>query len=211
MSNDKNNNLPAVPEQRAVQLHNNGLKAGALIEQAIANLNPDQMGNLMAKAADEALRLEVKGREQNLDYVAGKKTIEDHIDTFSMLEKGKEGKFTTVRQTVVSDVKTGAGNMRIESKFGGVCFVATAAYGDADHANVRFLRAFRDDCLTYSSGGRAFIDWYWRVGPRLALIVGKHTSLKWLTCRILSLIIVSIGLFWEAKASNIAVKRDAAR
>lgn len=202
MSNDKKTTYPAVPEQRAVQLHNNGLKAGALLEQAIANLNPDQMGNLIAKAADEALRLEVKAREQNLDYVAGKKTIEDHIDTFAMLEKGKEGKFTTVRQTVVSDVKTGAGNMRIESKSGGVCFVATAAYEDVDHPNVRFLRAFRDDCLVYSSGGRAFIDWYWKVGPRLALIVGNYILLKWLTRRVLSLIIVSIRLFWEVKASN---------
>lgn len=211
MSNDKNDNLPAAPGQRSVQLHSNGLKAGALIEQALANLKPDQMSNLMAKAADEALRLEVKGREQNLDYVTSKKTIEDHIDTFAMLEKGKEGKFTTVRQSVVSDVKTPAGNMRIESKSGGACFVATAAYEDSDHANVRFLRAFRDDCLVHSSGGRAFIDWYWRVGPQLALIVGNYTILKLLARHVLSLIVVSVGLFWEAKASNIAVKRGAAR
>lgn len=203
MSNDKYDKLPAVPEQRAAQLHNNGLKAGTLIDQALSNLNQEQVCNLLTKAADEALRLEVKAREQDLDHYAGKKKIEDHIDTFDMLEKGKEGKFTTVRQKIVSDINTGAGKMRIESKSGATCFVATTAYENADHENVRFLRAFRDDCLVYYSGGRAFINWYWRVGPQLALIVGNYTSLRWLTRRVLSLIIVSIGLFWKVKASNI--------
>ncbi|MCB0738956.1 MAG: hypothetical protein KDC92_15715 [Bacteroidetes bacterium] len=202
MSNDKNDKLPTVPKQHAVQLHNNGLKSGSLIEQALTSLNTDQMSNLMTKAAEEALRLEVKGREQGLDYVTGKKAIEDHIDTFAMLEKGKEGKFTTVRQSVVSNVKTGAGNMQIESKSGASCFVATVAYENADHANVRFLRAFRDEFLAYSSNGRAFIGWYWRVGPRLALIVGNNALLKWFTRCLLSLIIVSIGLFWNANESN---------
>ncbi|KAF7962795.1 hypothetical protein AWV80_17510 [Cupriavidus sp. UYMU48A] len=116
----------------------------------------------------------MKAREQNLDYVAGKKALEDHIEAFDMLDK--RGRLT--RQNVTSDIKTGAGNMRVESKSGATCFVATAAYGDGDHPNVRFLRSFRDGWLQRRKSGRAFIDWYWRVGPKLAEVVGSREPLR---------------------------------
>jgi hypothetical protein len=48
------------------------------------------------------------------------------------------------------------------------CFVATAAYGDPSHADVVFLRAFRDQWLVHRPWGRAFIAFYWRVGPWMA-------------------------------------------
>lgn len=150
----------------------------------------------MAKAADEALRLEVKTRELHIDYVAGKKTIEDHVYTFAMLEK--QGKLT--RQKVVSEVKTGAGNMRIESKSGATCFVATATYGDADHPNVRFLRAFRDDCLVRTSIGRTFIGWYWVIGPKLASQVCKYSLLRSLSHASISLLVIVIKLFTKVRS-----------
>ena len=128
----------------------------------------------MAKAGEEALRLEVKSREQNMDYVAGKKVAEDHIDTFNMLEKGGR----TTRQTVTSDIKTGAGNMRIESKSGATCFVASVAYDDPNHPDVMFLRSFRDNVLSNSQNGQAFIAWYWKNGPKLAQFVGKSVVLR---------------------------------
>jgi hypothetical protein len=158
----------------SVQLHGNGLKAGSLIEQSVSNLNQDQAKQLMAKAADEALRLEVKNREQNMDYVVGKKAAEDHIDTFSLLEKN--GKLT--RQKVISDIKTGAGNLRIESKSGATCFVASVAYGDPNHADVAFLRHYRDTVLNAYTLGRSFISWYWRWGPVLAKAIGWSGILR---------------------------------
>src|ERR1019366_5064190 len=115
MSEEKNRLHPATlaREGRVIQLHDGGSgSVGALIDHALANLTAEQARNLSGRAAEEALRLEVKRRDQNLDYVYGKKKIEDHIDAFAMLEK--QGMLT--RQTVVTDVKTGAGNMRIESK-----------------------------------------------------------------------------------------------
>lgn len=50
----------------------------------------------------------------------------------------------------------------------GTCFVATAAYRDAMHPDVVFLRAFRDQWLAHHAFGRAFIAFYWRVGPSIA-------------------------------------------
>jgi len=173
MSDEKKFPIKA-QSRNAVQLHDNGLRAGSLVELSLSRLDTRQVRNLMAKAGEEALRLEVKNREQNMDYVVGKKVIEDHIDTFNMLDKS--GKMT--RQSVTSDIKTGAGNMRIESKSGATCFVASVAYDDPNHPDVMFLRGFRDDVLSKSAKGQAFIAWYWKNGPKLARIVGKSSVLR---------------------------------
>lgn len=50
----------------------------------------------------------------------------------------------------------------------GTCFVATAAYGDRLHPEVVWLRAWRDRVLVRTAAGRAFIRFYWMVGPRMA-------------------------------------------
>jgi hypothetical protein len=55
--------------------------------------------------------------------------MEDHIEVFATIEKGER----TTWQIVTSDIKTGAGNMRIESKSGAICFIASIAYGDPNH------------------------------------------------------------------------------
>lgn len=157
-----------------VQLHDNGLKAGTLIDNALSRLNSDQVQNLVAKAGDEALRLEVKHREQNMDYIAGKRDIDNHIDAFKILDKN--GKFT--RNIVETDVKTGAGNMKITSKSGATCFVASMAYGDINHPDVILLRSYRDNVLNKHAIGRSFIAWYWRNGPKLADAIGWSHTLR---------------------------------
>jgi hypothetical protein len=175
MSDEKS--LPTKGKGGDIQLHDNGLRAGSLIDQSLRNLDQQQAQHLMAKAAEEALRLEVKNREQNMDYVVGKKAAEDHIDTFNMLEKG--GRMT--RQSVTSDIKTGAGNLRIESRSGATCFVASVAYGDPNHPDVMFLRSYRDSVLTLSRNGRVFISWYYENGPKLAHVVRGSAVLKGLS------------------------------
>lgn len=174
-----NNHYPASisrhTDRKIHVLHANGSDGvGGLIDNAVANLNQKQVQVLSAKAANEALRLEVKMREQNLDFVAARRAIDDHNDVFAILDKS--GKLT--RQKVVSSINTGAGNMRIESKAGATCFVASAAYEDPNHPDVMFLRWIRDQHLRYNPTGRAFIDWYWRVGPRLAVVVSRHEWLR---------------------------------
>lgn len=55
------------------------------------------------------------------------------------------------------------------------CFVATAVYGDPEHADVVFLREWRDRHLSPGARGRAamrlLVAAYARVGPRLAHVV----------------------------------------
>ena len=184
--------LPSQPgSERNVQLHDNGLKAGSLIGQAVTRLSKEQADNLMVKAGEEALRLEGKQHGLNIEYVHGKKALEDHIDAFAMLEKN--GRLT--RQRVTTEIKSGNTRMHIESKSGGTCFVATAAYQDAEHPDVEYLRGFRDQTLVRYNAGRSFIDWYWKVGPRLASFVNRHPSLRPLARRSISLIVKTIKVF----------------
>jgi hypothetical protein len=51
---------------------------------------------------------------------------------------------------------------------GGACFVATAAYGDRLHPDVRALRDFRDRHLIRWRVGRGFVRVYWIIGPIMA-------------------------------------------
>lgn len=60
---------------------------------------------------------------------------------------------------------------------GASCFVATAAYRDPWHPDVKYLRAFRDQWLVHRAWGRAFVAFYWRVGPRMAGPVRRHAWL----------------------------------
>lgn len=63
------------------------------------------------------------------------------------------------------------------------CFIATAAYGNYDHPDVRQLRHFRDKTLRHSALGRTFIVWYYRYGPELAEYVEDRPffrrSIRW--------------------------------
>ena len=185
-----NKNIPSTSGNRNVELHDNGLKAGSLIGQAVSRLSKEQADNLMQKAGDEALRLESKQHELNIEYVHAKKTVEDHVDTFNMLEKS--GRLTT--QKVTTDVKSGNSTMRIESKSGAKCFVATAAYQDEHHPDVNYLRVFRDETLSKSAVGRSFIDWYWHTGPKLANFVEDKPIMRSLAKFSIGIIVKAIKL-----------------
>ena len=172
MSDD--HSLPAkTTSNRSVELHGSGMRAGSLLDFSLKNLSKEQQENLVAKAGEEALRLQVKNAEMEMDYLHGKKQMQDHVDVFNMLER--DGK--TTRQSVASEIKTGAGTMRIESK-SGICFVATATYGNADHPDVCFLRNFRDKILIKTKAGKIFIDWYYQNGPKIAFLIYNSNILK---------------------------------
>lgn len=55
---------------------------------------------------------------------------------------------------------------------GGGCFVATASFGNVAHPDVTWLRKFRDTKLVHSRSGRAFIRFYWKVGP----VMGRYVN-----------------------------------
>ena len=169
---DDDRRVPATRDANkgSVQLHDNGLSAGNLIDQALSRLDESQVKALGVEAGKEALRLQARQTQQNIDYTTGKKVAEDHIDTWDTLNK--HGR--TTRQSVTSDIDTGAGKMRIESKSGATCFVASAAYEDPNHPEVMFLRWYRDQVLVNSQAGRIVTAAYWKVGPSLARAIAPY-------------------------------------
>jgi tetratricopeptide (TPR) repeat protein len=60
----------------------------------------------------------------------------------------------------------------------GPCFVATACYGSYDHPDVQVLRRWRDQSLTRSAVGCAFVRFYYEVGPVLASLVDHRPWAK---------------------------------
>ena len=68
---------------------------------------------------------------------------------------------------------TGGSNPGVPGEESG-CFVATAAHGDYESAEVRELRSFRDNYLQTTDGGRSFIRWYYREGPTAAAWIAER-------------------------------------
>lgn len=77
------------------------------------------------------------------------------------------------------------------------CFIATAAYGDPRHADVVFLRAFRDEWLVHRAWGRAFVAFYWRVGPWMAGPVRRRAWLARGFRVLISWIVRSLRRAWR--------------
>jgi hypothetical protein len=61
---------------------------------------------------------------------------------------------------------------------GGMCFIATAAYGTASATEIDVLRDFRDDVLLQSPAGRDYVDFYYAASPPLADFIAKHEILR---------------------------------
>ncbi|HEX7478849.1 MAG TPA: CFI-box-CTERM domain-containing protein [Polyangiales bacterium] len=61
------------------------------------------------------------------------------------------------------------------------CFVATAAYGTPMAQEISALRRFRDRQLSSNVVGRAFVQLYCVVGPKLAAVIAKHEELRSIT------------------------------
>jgi len=168
-------NLPAVSkEDKQIALHDNGLRAGSIIDQSVRNLSAEEMSTLRMKAAEKAIDIEAKARMQAIDQHEGERATRDHIEAFDRLDK--RGHLTSHK--ISSEIKTGAGKMNLESKSGATCFVATATYQNPEHPDVIFLRHFRDSFLSKHHLGQQFVGWYWKTGPKLAVIVRKSSVLR---------------------------------
>jgi len=68
----------------------------------------------------------------------------------------------------------------------GGCFIATAAFDDAQARELQALRAFRDDVLLKSAAGVALVDAYYTVSPPLADAVAER---PWLASGVRAMLI----------------------
>lgn len=73
----------------------------------------------------------------------------------------------------------------------GFCFLATAAYGSEDAAEVAALRRFRDDVLERCAAGRWFVNAYYAMSPPLASVVAwcppLRAATRWLLWPVVAL------------------------
>lgn len=74
----------------------------------------------------------------------------------------------------------------------GGCYIATMAYGDYDHPQVKALRKFRDESLATSFLGRGFINFYYATSPRLVKILKNQKYINKLIRNILDKIVNKI-------------------
>ena len=65
-----------------------------------------------------------------------------------------------------------------QPKTAGMCFIATAACGDPFAPEVLVLSAFRDDVLSASGIGRAFIRFYYAMSPSIAAVIARSVALR---------------------------------
>jgi hypothetical protein len=140
-----------------------------LLDEALKRMPPEKQAEVLGKAADEALRLQVKRKENELDL----DIVSDKIDQAGRVARevsqnpNVETSFQTEHRSKQGDTRI---NVRSKSSF---CFVATACFGDDDHPTVVSLRRFRDDVLLASAPGRFFVSGYYWWGPVLATMLSK--------------------------------------
>ncbi len=78
---------------------------------------------------------------------------------------------------------------------GGLCFIATAAYGSPLHPHVKILRDFRDKYLMPSKLGRECVDLYKKYSPFVANRVAKHKAMRlFIQVNLTSLVIFSYSM-----------------
>ena len=56
------------------------------------------------------------------------------------------------------------------------CYIATMAYGDYDHPQVKILRNYRDQFLSKTLMGRSFIRFYYYISPKLVKHLQGHKT-----------------------------------
>lgn len=61
---------------------------------------------------------------------------------------------------------------------GNPCFIATAAYGTPEAAEIDVLRQFRDEFLLHNPSGRAFVSIYYELSPPVADFISEHEVLR---------------------------------
>ncbi len=151
-----------------------------LLGEALRRMTPEKQEEIVGKATDEALRLQVKQKEGQLDHDMAASKVDSVADAANRL--GSAGTDFEVKAEHRSEhgrveVTVRSRKPSLKDRVGG-CFVATACYGDPLHPAVMALREFRDEWLRERPAGRVFIAWYYRTSPPLAKLIAGSAVLR---------------------------------
>lgn len=79
------------------------------------------------------------------------------------------------------------------------CFIATAAYGSSAAYEVTLLRWWRDEVLLPTRHGRAFVDLYYKISPKIAALIGPHQVARSAVRLLLSPVVIWVSRLERSK------------
>lgn len=143
-----------------------------LLNEALQKMPENKYKEIVGKAADEALRLQVKRRESEDDVsIVNEKLKQASRFSEDMRHAEKSDyEFSQTHRSEQGDARITVSRKTESKKF---CFVATACFDDVDHPVVYNLRRLRDERIAKYSWGEKFINWYYKNGEKLAGSISK--------------------------------------
>lgn len=85
------------------------------------------------------------------------------------------------------------------------CFIATAAYGSGDAADVETLRQFRNSFLLNWEGGKSFVKFYYQHSPPIAKFIAEREWLKFMVRESLKPFVVVAKIAFNYGAAGLLV------
>ncbi|MFN0133581.1 MAG: CFI-box-CTERM domain-containing protein [Phycisphaerales bacterium] len=165
-----------------------------LLGEALRRMSPQKQEEIVGKATDEALRLQVKQKEGKIDHEMASSKVDSAAEAANrFVNAGTEFEVKAEHRSEHGSVQVTVRSKRqsLSQRVGG-CFVATACYGDESHPAVVVLREFRDTYLRVRPSGRAFVAWYYRNSPPYAQMIEDRAVLR-LTARLLLVPLVAFA------------------
>lgn len=138
----------------------------SILDESLKHLPKEKAQEIIAKAAEESLRLQIKKKESKDDQEIVKSKLDDAANAAHKLSSIDK---TNFRYSTQHSSEHGTTTVNIESKkrLSEGCFVATWCYENDLHPNVIELRNFRDNVLAQSHLGFTFIKCYYFLSPHI--------------------------------------------
>lgn len=124
-----------------------------------------------AEASSSLSSVTVEGLQNGLPYSFSVVSLDASGNVSAAVDLGTA--IPTPEQDLFERYKAAGG-----SSDGGHCFVATSAFGNYEHPQVRTLRAFRDEVLMPTVLGRHFVAAYYRISPPIAALIAQAPVLR---------------------------------